>query len=99
MKPGTVRIRVLSLGSFRVYDRPTWVKAYDPDDGVARPTLTWDPDEALMFDDMDAAVTRWRAVDPLVPVRDDGKPNRPLTAFTVEFERLTETGGVTRRGA
>ena len=26
----------------------------------------------------------WRAVDPRVPVRPDGKPNRPLTAFTVE---------------
>jgi hypothetical protein len=28
----------------------------------------------------------WVAVDPRNPTRPDGKPNRPLTAFTVRFE-------------
>lgn len=33
-----------------------------------------------------AAFELWRAVDQRNPVRPDGKPNRPLTAFTVDIE-------------
>jgi hypothetical protein len=29
----------------------------------------------------------WRSVDPRNPTRADGKPNRPLTAFTVNIFR------------
>ncbi len=46
---------------------------------------TPDIEQATKFEGVDAFVL-WRTPDPRAPVRDDGKPNRPLTAFTVEIE-------------
>jgi len=43
-----------------------------------------DPSEALRFACPQAALTAWRAQSTAVPLRPDGKPNRPLTAFTME---------------
>jgi hypothetical protein len=38
---------------------------------------------ALRFTDPTDAFELWRSVDPRDPVRPDGRPNRPLTAFTI----------------
>lgn len=46
-----------------------------------------DPAKARHFDDVLAAREAWMTVDPRYPVRDDGRPNRPLTAFSVLIER------------
>lgn len=34
------------------------------------------------------ALAEWRTVSPLEPWRLDGKPNRPLTAFSIDVERV-----------
>ena len=53
--------------------------------GVA--TFTKDIDEAKPFDSVLDALSFWRRQHTEVPLREDGKPNRPLTAWTVELRR------------
>lgn len=51
---------------------------------VCHLVTTPDPEKALELPSMEM-FELWRLVDPRDPVRPDGKPNRPLTAFTVEM--------------
>jgi hypothetical protein len=44
------------------------------------------PREAAQFPGLEAARQAWMKVDPRAPIRPDGKPNRPLTAFSVSLE-------------
>lgn len=64
-----------------------WVSSYDPEanDGQGDVSWTADPAAALRFDRAGDAMVAWRAVPTARPVRPDGLPNRPLTAFTVEI--------------
>lgn len=41
---------------------------------------------ALHFPSVTAASEFWKQIDPRQPTRPDGKPNRPLTAFSVTLE-------------
>jgi hypothetical protein len=89
-----VRIRIVSLAS----GPPTpfdgeYVVEYDPGhDGVDREGrrmnchLVTTPilEDALALTSAEA-FELWRRVDPRHPARLDGRPNRPLTAFTVEI--------------
>jgi hypothetical protein len=54
--------------------------------GMAR--WTDDPDEAMRFPTGRAAAEVWRMQSTIAPLRPDGFPNRPLTAFTVQIVRL-----------
>jgi hypothetical protein len=45
---------------------------------------------ALEFADLIAATRFWQQVNPARPVRPDGKPNRPLSGFTIEFETMPD---------
>jgi hypothetical protein len=60
-----------------------YLAAYDPDDRAGG--WRWSPDlaDAMVFADAGAAYSCWTAVCSRQPVRPDGQPNRPLTAFTV----------------
>jgi hypothetical protein len=69
-----------------------YVQEYDPSkqgfDPTGRPMLchlatTSDPNKALQFKDCVEALEAWKLVDSRNPVRADGQPNRPLTAFSV----------------
>lgn len=89
---GPTRIKILGLNS----GQPTefdgkWLMEYDPGrqgfDSTGRPMIahvkvTDDPAKALQFDDPADALRLWQKPD---GIRTDGKPNRPLTAFHVEF--------------
>lgn len=68
-----------------------WVRTYDPEghDGQGDATWTMDPNEALAFPTPQAAFRTWRAIPECKPLRPDGLPNRPLTAYTVEILSLT----------
>jgi hypothetical protein len=48
------------------------------------------PEDATRFDDVPTATEIWKTIDPRQPVRLDGKPNRPLTAFSVSIEPVGE---------
>lgn len=90
----TVIIRVLgSASSDWEPDTPTWLKAGDVEafDGRGDATLTSNVDEALRFESPVAALMFWRSQSETRPLRDDGQPNRPLTAFTVEIGPPEET--------
>lgn len=72
-----------------------WLEEYDPSrpgrDPVGRPMLahvlaTDDPARALRFASASAARRTWMRWDG--QVRPDGKPSRPLTAFTIEISKL-----------
>lgn len=64
-----------------------YVKFYNPEDndGWGSVESTSHIEEALTFNSSEDAVRTWRAVPEKRPLRPDGKPNRPLTAFTVEI--------------
>lgn len=74
-----------------------YLKEYDPNrngrDPSGNPMLahvvtTPDISEAMRFDDFAELHEVWTLVDARDPVRPDGKPNRPLTAFTVTTETV-----------
>jgi hypothetical protein len=65
-----------------------YLKSYDPDAHGGRGTCEWTADKAAaaVYPDFAAAFEAWRQVPKSRPRRDDGQPNRPLTAFSVTFE-------------
>lgn len=64
-----------------------YVKHYDPSGGNGNGDIqtTTNRAEAKEFADKGHAFEYWRAQSTTHPWRPDGKPNRPLTAFTVEI--------------
>lgn len=78
--------------------RTVWVAEYDPDwtpddapEGVSGLVcLSEEVADALRFRDPAAAIRTWQMQSVTVPLRADGRPNRPLTAFTVELARIEE---------
>jgi hypothetical protein len=66
------------------YKPGCYVAAYDPERGLASLVCTTDRKMALDLAAGDA-IRLWRSSPSSEPLRDDGRPNRPLTAFTVEF--------------
>jgi hypothetical protein len=72
-----------------------YLAAYDPDyqgpeaaPGGGKVEWTSDLDHALTFPDFREAHAEWARTSTVHPVRADGKPHRPLTAFHVEFLTL-----------
>lgn len=51
-------------------------------------TVTKKRDEAKVFESGMEAMEFWRKQSVTKPLRPDGKPNRPLTAFTISIEGL-----------
>lgn len=51
---------------------------------------TKDIKQAMRFDSHEAAFEFWRRQSKTRPLRPDGKPNRPLTAINVTFEKVEE---------
>lgn len=70
-----------------------WLETYDPEayDGRGSVTATTDPARAKRFETIDAALEEWRRQSVVRPRRPDGKPNRPLTAFTAAPRVLPES--------
>lgn len=72
---------------------PRYLSAFDPEahEGRGLVTFTTNPNEAIRYETTTAALEAWRSESRTVPLRPDGKPNRPMTAFTIELvdtERL-----------
>lgn len=76
-----MRIVGLATGDPSPFDGE-YVVAYDHD--TRKLDTTPNVADATLFT-IDAATEMWTMVDPKEPRRADGKPNRPLTAFTVEM--------------
>lgn len=59
---------------------------FDAHDGIGEGAFTRDPRRAMLFDDAHAAFAFWRTVSTVRPIRGDGRPNRPLTALSVQVD-------------
>lgn len=89
-------IKILAHGATGPELEPAeWVVYSDPDGGdpeIDYPTgaivSSDDPERAMAFASFDEAVLYWQRQSERTPLRPDGRPNRPLTAFTVEIEPL-----------
>jgi hypothetical protein len=64
-----------------------WLKSYDPEahDGRGTVEFTDDASEAMTFPDVQTAHACYYQIPKAKPVRDDGPPNRPLTAYSIEI--------------
>lgn len=62
-----------------------YLKAFDPDfkRGVGIADWTHDRTKAKRFPDAAAALAEWKRPSKVMPIRSDGKPNRPLTAYSI----------------
>jgi hypothetical protein len=84
---------ILRLYDFTTCEPVGFLKAFDLEahGATAYPTgaatVTNNPDAAMQFADEGAALAYVKQVPATCPLRPDGKPNRPLTAFHVEFVR------------
>jgi hypothetical protein len=66
--------------------RSRWLRFYDPNayGGQGYIAFTEDHRQAMPFDSFEAAMKCWQQQSAVRPLRADGQPNRPLTAYTVE---------------
>jgi hypothetical protein len=64
-----------------------YVVSCDFDAHRGRGLVTTSPEQAMAkrFETFEDAARYWKKISPQYPQRDDGKPNRPLTAFTCEI--------------
>jgi hypothetical protein len=64
-----------------------YLASYDPEGDAGNGVAVWtrDPAQAMTFPTGEAATACYRAVPPNRPLRPDGKPNHPLTTFSVAF--------------
>jgi hypothetical protein len=65
-----------------------YVVSYNPDAHGGRGEVAGSMDiaQARRFNTVHDAMAFWRQTSTVLPVREDGKPNRPLTALTVTVE-------------
>lgn len=72
--------------SERLKSERLWIKSHkDTPCGRGNTVLTPNVEEALKFESNADALMFWRQESRSVPLRDDGRPNRPMTMFTVEI--------------
>jgi len=68
-----------------------YLRFYDPDyrDGLGAVTVTNEVELAQRFDGIIEAMNEWKRPSTVHPIREtDGKPNRPMTAWSVTPEDL-----------
>jgi hypothetical protein len=58
----------------------------DANDGYGYIGFSMNKPDAKQFDDFGEALAYWKRQSTVRPLRADGKPNRPLSAYTVTFE-------------
>lgn len=78
-------------GQYVVDYDPTWINDVTRDSAgwalmVKTLRTTLDINKAKKFADAGDALLYWKMQSPNRPLRPDGKPNRPLTAFTAEIK-------------
>lgn len=64
-----------------------FLKRFDPEahDGLGEAEWTPDRAAAMRFPDATAAMRLWNTQSQTRPLRGDGRPNKPLTAYTVQL--------------
>jgi hypothetical protein len=91
--PGSVTGRITGvLGGGKPGMVGLFVYAFDAEAFGGRGDVSAGPDraKALRFSDPKDAMLFWRQQSKTMPLRPDGQPNRPLTAFSVDVEAIDE---------
>jgi hypothetical protein len=67
-----------------------WLLEFDPDAFGSRGRIvqTSNLSKAKRFDSFAAVMEQWKCQSTTVPLRDDGEPNRPLTAYSIEPQKV-----------
>ncbi len=89
-------IQVLGLATGQHSDVDgEYVMTFDPDahEGGGALVTTHSAQKARKFTDAGAALEFWRQTSRICPIRLDGKPNRPLTAFPITIMEEPNDGG------
>lgn len=83
---------VIECFDLSTFDYQGMVKTFDPEfaDGRGGIDFTRDKNEALRFKDFLGACDCWRMSSKKKPLREDRKPNRPMTAFTIQISKFTD---------
>ena len=83
-----IQIVALAAGGGGAGLRGQYVESYTPDGNEGRGDLVLTPhvQAAKRYPSAAAAMDEWRRVSTTHPTRSDGKPNRPMTAFTIKIE-------------
>lgn len=103
MTASVIRIVGLASGVPSPYD-DKFLLRYEPEahDGLGEVFVTEDKRDALHFVGPREAFTLWRTIPNKRPLRSDGAPNRPMTAFTISIEpagvRRNRSGASARAG-
>jgi hypothetical protein len=81
----------------RRYETDEFLESFDPDvhaPGVPFPTgyAVWTDDikKAMIFGNAGEAIAFFRTRSTVTPFRPDGRPNCPLTVFSVSFDTLQD---------
>lgn len=88
----TYRIKLIGLGRKPTDKDGMYLVSAGIDSGdmIADVRATPLPELAMTFDSFAAALEYWKRQSTVRPLRPDGKPNRPFTAWSVEIEQGKE---------
>ena len=66
-----------------------YLAEYDANGRSGHGRIRWTANraDALKFEDLSQAIACWKQQSTTRPIRPDGEPNRPLTAYSISFER------------
>lgn len=80
----TKRIKVLGTAA-HLFKKPLWLKSFeDTPCGLGNVVLTENEEEAKQFETFIEVMKFWKQQSKTVPWRPDGRPNRPVSAYTIE---------------
>lgn len=76
-------------------DVPVYIRGADVEahEGMGEVELTADPYRAKSFGSLESALAFWNQQSKVRPTREDGKPNRPLMAYTVSIDPIDDKKG------
>lgn len=68
-----------------------YLVTFDPDgnNGMGAETFTTDLAQAKRYAGFMEVMEEWKRPSTVRPLRDDGKPNRPLTAYSINPRKVT----------
>lgn len=85
-----VVMQIMDDGFGNLLARTAYLVSYDPNQDMYDGGIEASADlrAAIRFKDVAEAIECWRQTSKTVPTRPDGRPNRPLTAFSVRFQEV-----------
>jgi len=74
------------------FEQVRYLVSFDAEahDGRGDALFTLYKERATRFDSFKEVMELWGTISKVRPLREDGKPNRPLTTFTISPEKVDE---------